>query len=73
VSPEGGYFPGAEPCNDGGSSKNGGVIAGAVVGSVAGAVALGAIGYIFYMRGREKKGNPVFKPSTRETAVTEMN
>ena len=41
--------------------------------TVAGAVALGEIGYIFYMRGREKKGNPVFKPSTRETAVTDMN
>mmetsp|Transcript_3680 Transcript_3680/g.6993 ORF Transcript_3680/g.6993 Transcript_3680/m.6993 type:complete len:438 (+) Transcript_3680:3298-4611(+) len=72
LSPEGGYFPGAGPCGDSSSAKKGGLIAGAVVGSIGGAAALIAIGYIFYMRGREKRGNPVFKPSTRETAVSEI-
>jgi hypothetical protein len=73
VSPDGGYFPGASPCGDGSSKSSSGVIAGAVVGSIGGVAALAAVGYIFYMRGREKKGNPVFKPSVRETAVQEMN
>jgi hypothetical protein len=73
VSPEGGYFPGANPCSDGSSRSSSGVIAGATVGTIGGVAALAAVGYIFYMRGREKKGNPVFKPSSRETAVTEMN
>jgi hypothetical protein len=68
VSPEGGYFEEAGPCNDGGSAKKSGSVAGIAFGSVAGAIALSAIGYIFYMRRRERNGNPVFKPVAEAAA-----
>ncbi len=60
------YYDGAAPCKDG---VSGGGVAGIIVGSVGGAIALGAIGYIFYMRGRERAGNPVFKVASQERPV----
>lgn len=62
----GDYYDGAEPCKD---SIGGGGIAGIIIGSVAGGVALVAIGYIFYMRARERDGNPVFKAAGAERPV----
>ncbi len=60
------FYEGAAPCKDG---VSGGGVVGIIVGSVGGAIALGAIGYIFYMRGRERAGNPVFKVASQERPV----
>lgn len=60
------YYDGASPCKD---KIGGGGIAGIVIGSVAGAVALVAVGYIFYMRKRERDGNPIFKAAGVERPV----
>merc|ERR1711957_402239 len=48
----GDYYKGAEPCSDGVSG--------------AGGVALVSVGYIFYMRSRERDGNPIFKAAGAE-------
>eukprot|EP00559_Dactyliosolen_fragilissimus_P007955 CAMPEP_0184871400 /NCGR_PEP_ID=MMETSP0580-20130426/40698_1 /TAXON_ID=1118495 /ORGANISM="Dactyliosolen fragilissimus" /LENGTH=600 /DNA_ID=CAMNT_0027374057 /DNA_START=350 /DNA_END=2149 /DNA_ORIENTATION=- len=58
----GDYYEDAGPCSGGGIS-NGGTIVAIVLGSVAGGVALIALGFICFMRKREKTGSPVFAPS----------
>jgi hypothetical protein len=68
MSPDGDYFEEAGPCSDGSSAKRVGSAVGISLGSIAAAIAVSSIGYIFYMRRRERKGNPVFKP-VAETAV----
>jgi len=60
------YYKGAEPCSDG---VSGGGVAGIIIGSVAGGVALVSVGYIFYMRSRERDGNPIFKAAGAERPV----
>mmetsp|Transcript_11587 Transcript_11587/g.16401 ORF Transcript_11587/g.16401 Transcript_11587/m.16401 type:complete len:551 (+) Transcript_11587:37-1689(+) len=58
----GDYYEDAGPCSGGGIS-NGGTIVAIVLGSVAGGVALIALGFICFMRKREKSGAPIFSPS----------
>ena len=59
------YYDGMAPCKDKGSGVGKGGIVGIVFGSAASAIALGAFGYIMYMRKRERSGNPVFKASDK--------
>jgi len=64
---EGNYYEGMEPCKSKG--KKAGATVGIVIGSVGAAIAVASVGYIFFLRGREKQGKPVFKPSTDERAI----
>lgn len=61
------YFDGAGPCKSGASKA--GATVGIIAGVAGGAVALGALGYIFFLRGREKQGKPVFAPTSDERAL----
>lgn len=59
LDPEGNYYDGAAPCKSGGSKKSS--VIGAVLGSIAAVAAIVAVGFIFFMRKRERAGKPVFK------------
>jgi hypothetical protein len=69
VDGTGAYFDKAAPCSDKSSATKAGETIGIIIGVAGGAVALGALGYIFFLRGREKQGKPVFAPSTDERAI----
>ncbi len=69
VDSTGAYFAGAEPCSTKSTAKKAGETVGIVIGVVGGLVALAAIGYIFFLRGRERQGKPVFAPTTAESAI----
>ena len=61
------YYEGASPCKDSSTSSSSNTLA-IALGSVAGGVAVLAIGSILYMRSRERQGAPVFAPA-KESSV----
>lgn len=63
VDATGAYYEGAGPCKTKGGA---GQTAGIVIGVVGGVAALAAVGYIFFLRKREKQGKPVFAPKNDE-------
>jgi len=70
VDGAGKYYEGAAPCEDSSTkSSSTGATVGIVIGSVGGAVAVASLGYIFFLRGREKQGKPVFAPNSDERAI----
>lgn len=70
VDGNGAYYEGAAPCKDKSTSKSSaGQTVGITIGAVGGAIALCSIGYILFLRGREKQGKPVFAPSNDERAI----
>lgn len=62
------YYEDATPCKDSSNTSSSNTLA-IALGSVAGAVAILAIGSILYMRSREKQGAPVFAPAKESAAL----
>jgi len=64
VDSTGAYYEGAAPCSDESTEpKSTSNVIGIAIGAVVCAIAVGSIGYIFFLRSRSKQGKPVFAPS----------
>merc|ERR1712045_377501 len=64
---DGNYYSDTKPCvsSSSSSTKQKVSVVGAVLGSIVSIIAVGAVGFIFWLRGREKtSGKPYFTPNS---------